>query len=203
MVIGTRAQPGTGGELRIGGLALFILAAQFLTVIMLAAGIAPGYDMGTAAISDLGVIAETAVLFNVSVIVAGALNLAGGYLFFRSHRRRWLLGLFAIAGIGAVGVGLFPLDRGGLHSLFALVAFLFFNLEALGVVAVVRGPLRAVSAVAGVAGLAFIVLMVLGDGGVDAAFGPIGHGGTERMIVYPAMLWLLALGGHLMGRREA
>jgi len=29
-------------------------------------------------------------------------------------------------------------------------------------------------------------------------FGPIGHGGTERMIAYPAMLWLLAFGGYLM-----
>ena len=36
-----------------------------------------------------------------------------------------------------------------------------------------------------------------------AAFGPIGHGGTERMIVYPAMLWMLAFGGHLMAQDDA
>lgn len=30
----------------------------------------------------------------------------------------------------------------------------------------------------------------------------IGHGGTERMIVYPAMVWLLALGGYLMADRS-
>jgi len=41
--------------------------------------------------------------------------------------------------------------------------------------------------------------MVIGDAGTAAAFGPIGHGGTERMIIYPAMIWLIALGGALLG----
>ena len=35
-----------------------------------------------------------------------------------------------------------------------------------------------------------------------AAFGPIGHGGTERMIVYPVMLWLVAFGGYLLGESD-
>jgi hypothetical protein len=43
-----------------------------------------------------------------------------------------------------------------------------------------------------------VVLMALGDAGYSAAFGAIGHGGTERMIVYPVMLWLLVLGGYLI-----
>jgi hypothetical protein len=41
--------------------------------------------------------------------------------------------------------------------------------------------------------------MVVGDGGNPAAFWIIGHGGTERMIAYPVMLWLPLLGGHLLG----
>lgn len=40
--------------------------------------------------------------------------------------------------------------------------------------------------------------MVIGDAGNTAVFGPIGHGGAERMIVYPAMLWMMAFGGYLM-----
>ncbi|MFB0523486.1 MAG: hypothetical protein ACETV1_07000 [Candidatus Bathyarchaeia archaeon] len=35
-------------------------------------------------------------------------------------------------------------------------------------------------------------------GGMTAAYGPIGHGGSERLIVYPGLLWLLAFGGYLM-----
>jgi hypothetical protein len=51
---------------------------------------------------------------------------------------------------------------------------------------------------AGAIGLFFTIVMVIGDSGNPAVFGPIGHGGAERMIAYPVMLWLLALGGYLM-----
>lgn len=119
--------------------------------------------MAEAAISDLGVAPETALLFNVSLVVVGVLNMAGGALLYGGRGHRVLLAVFIAAGIGAVGAGLFPLSTGGPDSLFALLAFL---------------------ALAGARGLMFVVLIVIGDGGDTAAFGVIGHGGTERMIVY-------------------
>ena len=189
-------------ELHAAGVLLFALAAQFLTVIMLAASMAPGYDIAGGAISDLGVIEETSTVFNASLIVVGVLNIAGGWLFARAHGRGFVLALFVVAGVGAIGAGVFPLDSGGLHGLFALAAFIAFNLEAIAVGTVVMGPMRPLSLLAGVVGLVFVALMVVGDSGNAAAFGPIGHGGTERMIVYPAMLWMLALAGSLMAARE-
>ena len=60
----------------LAGLAFFVLAAQFMTVIMAAASMAPGYDLSGGAISDLGVIPSTAPLFNLSLILTGALNIA-------------------------------------------------------------------------------------------------------------------------------
>jgi hypothetical membrane protein len=194
----TRARTVAGAALPTAGLLLFALSAGFMTMIMAAASMAPGYDIAGGAISDLGVIPETALLFNVGLIAAGALNLAAGFLLYRSHGRAWLLAIFALAGIGAVGTGLFPLDTGGLHGISALVAFLFFNIEALAGSVLVRGFMRWVSLVAGITGLVFVVLMVIGDAGNPAVFGPIGHGGAERMIVYPAMLWMMAFGGYLM-----
>jgi hypothetical membrane protein len=186
------------GRQRLAGLLLFVLAGQFMTVIMLAASIVPGYDFKSAAISDLGVFPETALLFNASLVAVGLLNLAGGYLFYRSHRRLWILTPFVLAGVGAVGAGLFPLSSGDLHSLFALVAFLFFNVQAIASGAVLPGYMKVVSMLAGSVGLVFVLLMIVGDSGNAAVFGAIGHGGTERMIVYPVMLWMLALGGYLM-----
>lgn len=197
------ARAATLSARRAAGVVLFVLAAQFMTVIMLAASIAPAYDFNAAAISDLGVIGSTALVFNGSLVAVAVLNIVGGYLFYRSHHRAWILALFVLAGLGALGVGLFPLDSGGPHGLFALVAFVAFNLEAIAVAAVVSGPMKAISVLAGVVGLAFVVLMAIGDSGDGAAFGPIGHGGTERMIVYPVMLWMLALGGYLMASRES
>ena len=185
---------------RLAGLLLFVLAAQFMTVIMLTASMAIGYDFHGAAISDLGVIEATAMLFNVSLIAVGVLNIVGGFLLYRSHGRAWILVLFGLAGLGAIGAGVVPLGTSDLHSLFAVLAFLFFNLEAIAIGTRVWGPMRAISIVAGAIGLVFMVLMVIGDAGDPAVFGAIGHGGTERMIVYPAMLWMLAYGGYILAR---
>jgi len=187
---------------RLPGVLLFGLSAQFMTVLMLATGIAPAYDVRGGAISDLGAIPETATLFNVSLLVVGVLNLVAGYLLFRAHGGPWLLATFALAGVGAVGAAANPLGHSDLHGLFALAAFVGFNLEAIAAGRLARGPMRLISIAAGVIGLAFVALMVIGDAGNAAAFGPIGHGGTERMIVYPVMLWMLAFGGYLMAGRE-
>ena len=187
---------------RLPGIALFILAAQFMTVIMLAASIAPGYDLNSGAISDLGVIHGTALLFNASLIAVGLLNIIGGYLFFRIHRRPWILATYLLGGMGAIGAGIIPLNTSDFHSLFALLAFLFFNLEAVATATVLPGPMKAVSVLAGALGIVFVGVMIIGDGGNPAIFGAIGHGGSERMIVYPVMLWMLALGGYLMAGAE-
>ena len=184
---------------RLAGVVMLILAAGFLTVIMLGGSIAPGYDYVGGAISDLGVIAETALLFNGTLVAIGLLNIVGGYLFYRSHGKAWILSIFVLGGIGAIGAGFFPLSTGGLHGLFALFGFAFFNLEAMAAATVLPRPMNGISLVAGIAGAAFVGLMVIGDAGNTAAFGVIGHGGTERMIVYPVMLWLVALGGYLIG----
>jgi hypothetical membrane protein len=197
------ARTSTAAQVRLAGVALFALAALFVFVIMLAASIVPGYDMNTAAISDLGVFQETALLFNATLIAVGVLNIVAALLLRQSHGKAWILALFLIAGMGAIGAGVFPLDSGGPHGLFALVAFLAFNLEPLAIATVVRGPMRAISLLAGVVGLVYVVIMAIGDGGNTAVFGAIGHGGTERMIVYPVMTWMLAFGGYLMASRDA
>ena len=191
----------TTGVRQLAGLCFLLLAAQFMTVIMLAAAMVPDYDFNAAAISDLGVFPETSLLFNASLFVVGILNILGGYAFYRYHGQRWLFATFAIAGLGAVGTALVPLNVSDVHGLFALVAFLFFNLQAIGTATRLDGAMRALSIVAGVLGLAFVVVMAIGDGGNTAVFGPIGHGGTERMIVYPVMLWMVAFGGYLLGTR--
>lgn len=186
-------------HLQVAGVLLFTLAALFMTVIMLGASMAPGYDIAQGAISDLGVIDETQLLFNASLIAIGALNLVAGYLLYRAHHRSWIMAVFLLAAVGAAGAGLVPLDTNDLHGMFALTAFLFFNVQAIAVGTLVSGPMRAVSWIAGMVGIGFVVIMVIGDAGNPGVFGPIGHGGAERMIVYPVMLWLMGFGGYLMG----
>ena len=198
----TMGARGRLGDPRLPGVVLFGEAALFMTVIMLATSMAPGYDAAGGAISDLGVIPGTATLFNVSLVIVGLLNLVAGSLLALRPARPGLLVVYAAAGIGAIGAGLVPLDRGEAHGLFALGAFVFFNVQAIASSRIVAGPMAGISVLAGVIGLLFVGIMVVGDAGDPAVFGPIGHGGAERMIVYPVMLWLLAFGGYLMGRQR-
>lgn len=187
-------------NMMLAGILFFLSSALFTISLMICESVAPGYSMNTDSISDLGTIGPSNLLFNSSIFVVGLLNIAGGYLYYQTHRKRSVLAMFILAGIGAVGVGIFTLDSPtGLHGLFALTAFLFFNLQVILVVPLISGPLRPISIVLGSLGLVYIVIMFVSDSNIIDLFGPIGHGGTERMIVYPAIIWLMTFGGYLMG----
>ena len=140
----------------LAGLLLFSVSAAFLLVTTLTASIAPAYDFHGSAISDLGVSAETAVLFNGLLVVIGVLNICAGYVLYRRGRRA-LLAIYVLAGIGAIGAGLFPLSTGGLHSMFALVAFIAFNFEVIGSALLLIGPMRLIGIAAGAIGLVYAV----------------------------------------------
>ncbi|WP_292365827.1 MULTISPECIES: DUF998 domain-containing protein [unclassified Methanoculleus] len=189
---------GTDSSRTIAGVLLFLLPVQFMTVLMAGAAIAPGYSISRNAISDLGVIDATVWLFNASLFIAGLLNIVGGYFLYRSYGKGWIPAVFGLAGIGAIGAAIFTLDIPGIHGLFALLAFMFFNIQAFACATLVRGPLKAISVIAGVVGLVFLVTHAASDFGIVNLYGPIDHGGSERMIVYPALLWLAAFGGYLM-----
>jgi hypothetical membrane protein len=181
------------------GLLLFIGAAQFLLVMMLMESVAPGYSMHDNAISDLGTIPETALIFNASLFAIGLINIVAGLNIYKVLGDKALLAIFVLGGIGAMGVGLITLDSPlGLHGLFALLAFLFLNLEAVGVGLKLYGGLKVISIVAGIVGILFLGVMVLVDSGSIDLSGSIGHGGAERMIAYPALIWMVMFGGYLM-----
>lgn len=180
------------------GLLFSLMAAQFMIVLMLGAAIAPDYSIHSNAISDLGVIPQTALLFNSSLFVFGLLVVIAAYLYHPYHNRYYITLLFIIAGIGAIGVALFPLDNPGIHGVFALIAFLFTNFIPIGVSRLLPTPLNLLSILTGSVGLLFLLLHFLSDSGIIDLYGSIGHGGSERMIVYPVLLWLVAFGGYLM-----
>lgn len=182
----------------LAGVCFAALAGWFVTAMMLAVAMVPGYEIQSSAISDLDVAPESALLFNLSLLAVGVLTVVGGYLFYRSHGTPWLLGAFAIAGLGAFGTDVFTLEAGGLHSIFALLAFVFYNVAAIGTGVRIRGPMVVVSVLLGAVGLVFVVVMAIGDAGNPDIFGPIGRGSAERLIVYPPMLWLSIFGGYLL-----
>jgi len=144
------------------------------------------------------VISETALLFNSSLFLFGLLVIIGAYFYQQIHGKRWLTIIFLGSGIGAIGVALFPLNNPGVHAVFALIAFLFANFIPIAISTILPKPLTILSILTGVVGLFFLFVHLLSDMNLLSLYGLIGHGGSERMIVYPALLWLVAFGGYLM-----
>lgn len=184
----------------VPGLLLLLAGATFMVGVMLAETMAPDYSMNANAISDLGTIPQSSALFNLTLVLTGLLTAAGGLLFHRHHSRRAVTALFLLAGLGAIGAGVFNLNTPDVHGLFALLAFVAYNILAVVAASLARGPMRALSVLLGAVGLLFVVVMFLGDSGMADLFGPIGHGGAERMIVFPVMIWMLGFGGYMMNR---
>lgn len=183
---------------KVAGALFAAVGGWFVTILMLAAALVPGYELGTTSFSELGVAEESALLFNGSLLVIGILTVVGGYLFYRSHDTPWLLGMYCLAGLGAFAMGVFTEDYGVLHLIFVALAFLCYNLSAIGTGVRIRGPMVVVSVLMGAIGLVFAGILVLGITGNPELYGPLGVGGVERMVLYPAMLWLLIFGGYML-----
>ena len=179
---------------RLAGLFFFLASAQFVILVMIGEALASqyGYSIFQNPISDLGILGASQIVFNSSLFTIGLFNILGGLILQRSFEKLWVTVLFVLGGIGGIGASIFTLATPGMHGIFALLAFLFFGLEALAIATLVRGPFQFLSIGLGTMGLAALVLHALEINGV------LGPGGMERMIVYPLLMWLASFGGYLM-----
>ena len=174
------------------------------------------YDLRRNYISDLGntacgvwpassgrlVCSPWHTVFNGSVIVFGLLTILGVLLvvsaFPPRSSRSVGLGLLALAGIGAVGVGVFPENVNlTAHSISALLAFVGASLGLAELrFALIRDTrwdgYRSYPLFSGLVGLVALGLYL---GGVYDGLGP---GGMERLIVAPSLLWLGVVSVHLL-----
>ncbi|TQM62420.1 uncharacterized protein DUF998 [Humibacillus xanthopallidus] len=163
---------------------------------------APGHSGSTVLVCSPG----HAVL-NVAFVVFASLRVLGALLLHPSFAPGWVraaaTGLWALSGLCSAAVGLVPVDqRPALH---ALVAAPVFVLQPLAVLATAAALRRTAGAVPG-----WVVTTGVAVGGLTAAaaaaFGlRLGQqtwvGGLERLALWPAYLWLGALGAVLLVRR--
>lgn len=175
------------------GLFLFAGTTQFAIGMIIAEAVDPTYSVSTNYISDLGVRAGAAI-FNTSIILLGIATLATSWFLFRAFKDRILMIVVLLAGVGAVGVGVFTENApDGLHSLVSFITFLFAALSAILAFRVLRPPLSYVTILLGLGSLAALGLYI------SKNFLGLGNGGMERMIVYPVLTWGIAFGGYLLG----
>jgi hypothetical membrane protein len=192
---------------KIGGLLLSFAGAAILLGFITAEALYPGvYTTHTNTVSHLGaseppnsvVLQPSAAIFDITMLVTGAMIVAGSWFTYRALRRKAVLIPTALLGIGAVGVGIFPLTNPAPHTLFAFTAFLAGGIAIVLSARLTPAPFRYLWMVLGTVALGATVLAL------DAfrSWWPmveLGEGGLERWIVYPVVLWLVAFGSYLMG----
>jgi hypothetical membrane protein len=176
---------------RSPGLLLVLGSLELLFLEQLAEILYPGYSVSLNYISDLGVGPEPSrTIFTVGIIVFGVFVTTSVYLL---GGPAWEVPiLVALSGAGTIGVGVFNENWGTIHLVFAALAFGMGCLAALVSSRTVRLPLSAVFATLGVIGLMALGLQASGT------FLGLGVGGMERMIYYPAIIWVLIYGVYLM-----
>ena len=141
------------------------------------------------------------LVFDVAIVVMGLLLVVAVLLLrtaFPARRSRTIgLGLLAVAGLGSIGVGLFPEDVNiTAHTLSALLAFVGGGLALIVLgFAMFRDTrwdgFRAYTLLSGLVSLVALGLFV------SKAFLGLGVGGMERLIVAPILLWSIVAGVHL------
>ncbi len=178
------------------GLFLLVGTTQFAIGMIIAEAVDPSYSVSTNYISDLGV-GDGAAIFNTSIILLGITILATSWFLFRAFKDSILMILVLLAGVGAIGVGVFTEAFGYLHSIVSFITFLFAGLSAILAFRILRPPLSYVSVLLGVGSLAALGLYI------SKNFLSLGKGGMERMIVYPVLTWGIGFGGYLLGMSQS
>lgn len=190
------------------GVALFVGVVQFAIFEMIAEFVYPGYSVSANYISDLGPPCSGGVvcpshtswlIFDGSIAILGIFVLISGYFLYRAFRWKPLAGLIGVAGVGALGVGIFNETAPFmLHDIFSLITFIGIGLAAVVSYRFQRAPLSYFAVILGVITLVSLVLYLPGTGVTYGGALGIGPGGLERMIVFPVLFWSIAFSGHLM-----
>ena len=183
---------------------MFIGGGQFALGMIVAEAVYPSYSVSQNYISDLGV-GPADSIFNSSVFLLGLLTLVAAYFIQRTFGSRILSVMLVLAGVGAMGVGVFPENSPLMHEIVSDIAFIFAGLAPLAALKVVKKPFTYFSVVMGLLSLSALVLLSAeySFGLGEQFFLGLGAGGMERMIVYPVLLWETALGGYLMSSSQA
>ena len=173
------------------GLLLFVGIAQFAIIgLTVAESVYPGYSVSINYISDLGV-GPAALIFDPSIILVGLVVLATAWFLLRAFKDRLVSVVVALAGVGAIAVGVFTEAFGVIHSLVSLWTFIFIALSAILAMRIVRPPFAYISVLLGLLSYAALGLYI------SKIYLGLGPGGMERMIVWPVLAWGLAFGGYL------
>ena len=138
---------------------------------------------------------EAIIIDMVIGVLIGVLGLVGTYFVHRAFNFNIFTLLLGITHIGAIGVGLFTEATATftMHVIFSLITYLFGGLAAIMSYKLQKQPLSILSVSLGVFSILAMVLLA------SQTYLGLGLGGMERMVAYPALLWVISFGGYMIG----
>lgn len=202
---------------RIAGLLLLVGSIQFILGVVAGEATYPGYSTSQNTLSDMSgscpsidpnnpmqcvgsvVMQPSATIFSTIVFVIGLGTAVSGYFVHKTLGGLLAPALLIITGIGAMGVGVFPGNAGIAHGIFAMVTFVAGGAAAVASYRILRESraMQYVSVALGSISLVSLALVIFG-GNESVFMQTFGIGGTERLVAYPVVMWLIALGGYLI-----
>jgi hypothetical membrane protein len=188
---------------KVAGALIFVAVTQFVLGLIVSEALYTGYSISDNYISDLGV-GPSSMIFNSSVFLTGLLLIIGAYFLHRAFNFTMLTVTFVLTAIGAMGVGIFTKDAGIIHSMAALIFFLFSGLSAIFAVIcsyvhgfkLMKMPFSVIAVILGLTTLGGFALFV------GKIYFGLGAGGMQRMVLYPVLIWAAGFGGYLMAHPD-
>jgi hypothetical membrane protein len=195
----------------VAGALFFVAVTQFILGLTIAEALHPSYSVSANYVSDLG-IGPFSLVFNSSVFILGLLLLVGTYFLRHISELKTVNTLLFLMALSAMGVGVFNKDFTIAHGAVSSLAFLFAGLSAITSAKVLKSPFSLISILLGAMTIGALVLYSIGMTTSGSLTGSIaydsnfylglGPGGMERMIVYPALMWLAGFSGYLAYKTE-
>ena len=202
---------------KIAGVLLLAGGVRFMLGIVVAESQYPGYSTSENTLSDMSgscpsvdpsnplqcvnsaVLQPSATIFSSIVFVIGFMAATSTYFIYKTLGSRIAPALLAITRIGAIGVGIFPGNAGIAHGISAMVTFSAGSAAAVASYRILKEsrPMQYVYVALGsIAAMVLMSITILGNNSpfIQAR----GVGGVERLVAYPVVMWLIALGGYLL-----
>jgi hypothetical membrane protein len=182
---------------KTAGLLGFVAIVQIILAIIICEALYSGYSVGQQYISDLGnwsLAGNYAAIFNVSLILAGALGIASAYFIQRAFKNRLFSSLLMISAFCDVLIGVFAEDISmPVHGISALISLIVGLGAGFMTYKFVRKPLSYAPIILG--GVIIVGVVLQGSGNYLG----LGLGGIERLEIYPSLLWGLVFDAYLIG----
>jgi hypothetical membrane protein len=180
---------------KTAGIIFFIGTTQLIFGLIIAEAYYPGYNISQNYISDLG-IGPSAIIFNLSIFLLGLFIFLGTYFLYKFLNNKVFTVMLIFIGLGCVGVGIFTDDVQPIHSIAAIIIFLFGGFAAIFSYKLLKIRFKLINIILGIIALSALVLFITNQ------YLWLGPGGMERMIVFPILIWTYIVSYYLISQPE-